>query len=110
MASFPGSKVHRPSRRKLGRGQHTQVPAAVITPSVVTSTVTLTFNVPVVVSGTIPTVSNTGTFVSQNVVSPTVVTQLWSTTQAAATFSLAANVPQITTTQGGGNVAFSTVF
>jgi hypothetical protein len=110
MASYPGAKVHRVGRRTLGRGQHVQVPSVVITPTVGTTVITLTFGVPVVISGTIPLVSNTGTFVSQSVVSSTVVTQTWSTSQAAATVSLVANTPQIRSYQGGGNAAFSITF
>lgn len=110
MASYPGAKVHRVGRRSLGRGQHVQVPSVIITPTVSTVTVTLTFSVPVVVSGVIPMTSNTGAFVSQTIVSSTVVTQTWSTSQAAATCALAANVPEIRTYQGGGNAAFSITF
>jgi hypothetical protein len=103
MASFPTAKVHRVSRRKLGKGQHVQLPPVTITATASTTTITLTFSQPVVVAGIIPLVSNTGTFVSQTVVSQTVVQQVWSTSQAAATWSIAGGVPQIATFQGGGN-------
>ena len=112
MASFPGSKIHRPSRRKLGRGQHTQVPAAVITPTITSSVLTLTFNVPVVVSGTVPVTQSGGTnaFVSQAIVSPTVVTQTWSSSfSTSMVVAMAANPAQVQTVQGGGVAAFSTV-
>ncbi len=103
MASFPGSKVHRTSRRQLGKGQHIQLTPVTITATAATTTITLTFSVPVIVSGNIPLVSSTGTFVSQTIVSPTEVQQTWSTSQAAATWSIAGGVPEIATFQGGGN-------
>ncbi len=103
MASFPGSKVHRVSRRQLGKGQHVKIAPVTITATASTTTITLTFSVPVIISGNIPLVSSTGEFVSQTVVSPTVVQQVWSTSQAAATWSIAGGVPQIATFQGGGN-------
>jgi hypothetical protein len=111
MASYPGPKVHRVNRRKLGRGQYPPAPAATITVTDSTTTATLTFNVPVVVSGIIPlNVSGGLTFVSQTVVSPTVVTQVWSATLSAKTYSIPANTPQIRTFQGGGNAATAGTF
>jgi hypothetical protein len=112
MASFPGSKVHRVARLKLGRGQHTQVPAAVITPAFGSTTLTMTFNVPVVVSGQVPVTQTGGTnqFVSQAVVSPTVVTQIWSSAWSTSmTVAMAANPATVVTNQGGGVAAFSTL-
>ena len=109
--AYPGSKTHRSSRRRLGKGQHPQIPAAVLTPTFGTSTVTLTSSVPLVVSGTIPlTVTGTGagTFISQSIVSPTVVTQTWSTAfTTAMTVAMAANPANVQTAQGGGVAAFS---
>ncbi len=103
MASYPGTKVHRAKRTKLSKGQHVQLPPVTITATASTVTITLTFSVPVIISGNIPLVSSTGTFVSQTVTSPTTVQQVWSTSQAAATWSIAGGVPQIATFQGGGN-------
>ena len=110
MASFPGSKVHRVNRRKLGRGQHVQAPNVAVTATVATTTITLTFSAPVVISGPIPVTSSAGNLVSQTVVSSTVVTQLWSTSQAAATWALAAAAPEIRTYQGGTNAAAGGTF
>lgn len=111
MASFPGAKVHRSSRRQLGRGQAVQAPAATVAGSASTVTVTLTFNVPVVVSGIIPlTHSGVQTLVSQTVISPTVVHQLYSATMAAATWAIAANPSTVRTMQGGGVAAASGTF
>ena len=111
MASFPGAKVHRVSRRRLGKGQMPTRPAASITPTVSTVTVTLTFNVPVIVSGPIPLVTSAGgPIVSQTVVSPTVVNVVFTGSQAAATVSLIPNCGVISTYQGGGNSGFSITF
>lgn len=103
MASYPGAKVHRPSRRKLGRGQHTQLPPATAVVTSTSDTATITFSVPVIVNGTISmNVSGGLTLVSQTQVSPTVVTQLFSGPLTTLTYSIAANDPSISTYQGGG--------
>jgi hypothetical protein len=110
MASYPSAKVHRVSRRKLGRGQHVQLPSVTITATVSTVTVTLTFSAAVVVSGKINYVGNSGAVLVQTQTSATVVTLTFAATQAAATYSIAANDPAIKTMQGGGNAAVSGTF
>ena len=110
MASYPGAKVHRPNRRKLGRGQTVQQPQATISATATTVTVTFTLSVPCVISGIVPVTTSNGAFVSQTVLSPTQFQQVFSLTQAAATVSIPNNCGQITTRQGGGNAAFSTTF
>jgi hypothetical protein len=111
MASFPGSKVHRVSRRRLGKGQSPQRTAVTLTPTVNVAVVTLTGNVPFIVSGPIPLLtSGGGPIVSQVQTSPTTVNVVFSSTQAAATVSLIANCGAIQTYQGGGNSAFSITF
>jgi len=101
--AYPGAKVHRINRRKLGRGQY---PASLGTTVVLTTTgttnLTMTFARPVVVTGIIPVTSPALTIVSQTVVSPTVVTQVWSASIAAATMTFPANAANVTTQQGGG--------
>lgn len=111
MATFPTAKKHRASRRKLGRGQHVQLPPATAVITSATDTATITFNVPVVVNGTIPmNVSGGLTLTSQTVVSPTVVTQLYSGALATKTYSIPANAPEIATMQGGGFAGASGTF
>lgn len=111
MATYPGPKVHRVARRKLGRGQYPTSPSVTITVTSTSMTATLTFSVPVVVSGTIPmTVSGGTTLTTQTQTSPTVVTMLFSATLATKTYALAANAPQIKTMQGGGNNSVSGTF
>lgn len=109
--AYPGAKVHRTNRRKLGRGQY---PSSLGTTAVLTNpsadVITITFARPVVVTGTIPLTSSTGVFVSQTVTSPTVVSQTWSTSQAAATVSLPNNPANVTTQQGGGVAGTSITF
>jgi hypothetical protein len=103
MATYPGPKVHRTNRRKLGRGQFAAGASVTCTLSVATVTLTLTFSGPVVVTGIIP-VSTSGaqTFVSQTLVSSTVVTQTWSATLVGATLTLPSIPANVSTYQGGG--------
>ena len=101
MASFPGSKVHRVSRRKLGRGQHVPRPVVTVTAAAATVTVTLTFSMPVIVSGTIKlNLSGSQTLVSQTITSSTVVTQVYSATVVGDTWSISSGAP-VATYQGG---------
>lgn len=99
---YPGSKVHRVNRRKLGRGQF---PATVSVTAAITSSgttnLTLTFSGPVVVTGTIPTTVATRTLVSQTIVSPTVVTQVWSGNVTGLAYTLPSNPANVSTYQGG---------
>ena len=111
MASYPGAKVHRVSRRKLGKGQHVHVPAATVTATAETTTVTLVFSVPVVVSGVIPlTIVGGSPLVSQTVVDSMTVTQVYTSTVATKAWSIAAGIPQVATFQGGGLAAASGTF
>lgn len=67
-----------------------------------TTTLTLTFSKPVNVAGTIPvTVVGGPTFVSQTVVSATVVTQTWSATLVGHTATLPSAAANVTSYQGG---------
>jgi hypothetical protein len=110
-ATFPTAKKHRTSTRKLGKGQHTQLPPATVLVTDSASTATLTFSVPIVVNGNIPmNVSGGLTLVTQTVVSPTVVTQLYSGALTTKTWSIPANTPQIATMQGGGFAGASGTF
>jgi hypothetical protein len=111
-AVYPGAKVHRVSRRHLGRGQSAQqangVTCVLTNPSA--DVITMTFNKQVTVSGIIPLTSSTGAFVSQTVTSSTVVTQTWSVSQAAATVTLPGNAANVASYQGGGVVGTSVTF
>lgn len=101
-ASYPTAKVHRPSRRKLGRGQYVQPPPVTVVLTSTADTATMTFSQPVVVNGTIAmTVSGGRTLVTQTVVSPTVVTQLFSGTLTTQTWSIPAGQQTVKTFQGG---------
>ena len=102
MASFPSPKVHRHDRRKLGRGQTVQQPAANLTFGGSGSTVTITTSIPVVVSDTIPvTYSGGRTITSQSVVSPTEIHQVLSGTITTQTYTYPGGTPEIRTSQGG---------
>ena len=108
--AFPGPKVHRASRRKLGKGQHPQPAQATCVITASTDDLILTFDVPVVVSGVIPVTTSSGTLVSQTIVSTTVVRQTFNASQAAATVSLASNPLNVNTYQGGGVAPFTATF
>lgn len=110
MASFPGAKVHRPSRRKLGRGQHTQLPSATVAATTATPDVTLTFSVPVIVSGT-PNFTVTGlTILSWTQPTPTTVHLVMSGATTGLTYSYPANDPNVSTFQGGAEAGTSGTF
>ncbi len=110
MASFPGAKTHRESRRKLGRGQTIQQPGANISATASTVTVTFTLDRPCVIDGIVPVTTSSGVFVSQHITSSTQFEQVYTLTQAAATISIDLNCGAIRTFQGGGNNAFSKTF
>lgn len=109
--AYPTAKVHRSSRRKLGKGQYPSagvVLVALSNPSA--DIVRLTFSLPVVVTGTIPTSTTSGTFVSQAVTSATTVDQTFSASQAAATVSVPSNAANVATYQGGRVAGISVTF
>jgi hypothetical protein len=109
--AYPGAKVHRVKRNKLGRGQFPQSLGTTVTLTTTGSTnLTMTFARPVIVSGTIPVTSAGLTIVSQTIVSPTVVTQVWSASIAAATMVFPGNAANVTTQQGGGVAGTSITF
>jgi hypothetical protein len=111
MATYPGPKVHRTNRRKLGRGQYPQQPSvSVVLTNPSTNVVELTFGVPVSVSGIIPVNTSTGILVSQQVSNSTTVLQTYNTSQAAATVSIAANAANVASYLGGGVSATSITF
>jgi hypothetical protein len=100
--SYPGPKVHRVNRRKLGRGQFaTATGVNVVVTSTGTTNVTLTFSRPVVVTGIIPVTVATRTLVSQTVVSQTVVTQVWSAAVTGLAYAVPAGAANVLTNQGG---------
>lgn len=101
----------RRNRRSLGRGQF---PAATAVTCVVSSTgttnVTLTFNLPVVVAGTINNTVATRTLVSQTQTAPNIVTQVWNGTVATLAYALPANARNVRSTLGGPVVGISGTF
>lgn len=102
MAQFTTNPVHRRNRRKLSRTSNaTAANANVAVTSTGTTNATLTFDRPVVVTGTIGMTVATLTLVSQAVVSPTVVTQVWSGNVATHAYAVPAGDPNVATYQGG---------
>lgn len=111
MAVYPTAKVHRVSRRRLGRGQYpTGLGATVALTTTGTTNLTMTFSKPVVVTGIIPTTSAGLTIVSQTVVSATVVTQVWSASIAAATVVFPPNAANVSPSTGGGVAGVTVTF
>lgn len=101
MASYPGAKVHRSSRRKLGRGQSVQRQGASVTATAATTTVSLSFSVPVVVSGIIDLgLGDTVTLVSQTQTDAQTVVQIYSATCVGLAWSVDQTAP-VATKQGG---------
>lgn len=111
MASYPGSKVHRVSRRKLGRGQFVQMPPVNVYVTSATDTATLTFSAPVVLSGT-PNLNISGgiTEISSDQLNALTATITCSGTLSGATYSLEGADPSIKTFQGGPNNAATGTF
>ena len=82
-----------------GNTCHGRLP--LVTASASTVTVTLTFSLPVIVSGNIPlNLSGSQTLVSQTITSATVVTQVYSATVVGDTWSIGSGAP-VATYQGG---------
>lgn len=111
MAVYPTSKVHRVSRRKLGRGQFPPIAPIALTVTSTADTATFTSAVPLVISGTVPvTVAGGPTFVSQAIVTPYQFTQLFSAALATHTYSIPANAANIRSAQGGVTVGETGTF
>jgi hypothetical protein len=111
MASFPGAKIHRNSKTRLSRGQSFQQLPTQITLSATGMTVTITFSLPCVVRGNIDlNLSGGQTLVSQTVVNQFQIQQVYSAAVTGDTYSIPANIAEISTFQGGGNAAASGTF
>lgn len=109
--SFPGPKVHRRNRRKLGRGQ---LPASQTVGVTVSSTGTtnfrLTFARPVVVRGTIGTTVATKALVSQTQTSPVIVDQVWNGNVTGLAYTVPAQSPNVSGVTGGSNAGAAGTF
>ena len=111
MASYPSAKVHRSSRRKLGRGQHVQAPPVTATPVATVAVVVVTFSVPVVVSGNLNlNLSAPDALLSQVVNSPTQLTQTYTATVVGKSWTISPSDPSIKTFQGGALAPASGTF
>jgi hypothetical protein len=95
----------------MGRHQFpTNLNITVVASSTGTTNVTLTFSRPVVVTGNIGVTVATLTLVSQTVVSPTVVTQVWSGNVTTHAYAVPSNDPHVSSYQGGALVGTSGTF
>lgn len=107
MSGFPTPKVHRPSRRKLGRGQYPQISAGQVVAVPSASTIVLTFSEPVVVSGIIDlhlaiTPGPAPAFASQDVLSTTSVRLTYGGAVAGCDYSFTGESEPVRTYAGGG--------
>lgn len=94
--------IRRRDRRKLGKDQYpTQSAVTVIVSSSGTTNMTLTFSRPVVVTGTIGTTVAGLTLVSQTVVSPITVSQVWSGNVATKAWTVPGDSTVVATATGG---------
>lgn len=101
MASFPGPKTKRANRRKLGRGQHVQVPGFTVAVTTTTPTVHLVFSAPVIVNGDIPVAVVGLTRVSQTIIDSTHVDVLMSGPTTGLDWTFPSGDPSTVTAQGG---------
>jgi hypothetical protein len=102
MASFPTSKVHRVSRRKLGRGQSVPVMPVVATITAVGSVAHVAFSSPVVVNGPLPlAVAGGPTYESQVLSTPSLLLVTFSAALAAKTWVLTGGGDVVLSMQGG---------
>ena len=103
-------KINRRNRRQLDPSLPKPQVSAVVTPTVSTVTVTLTYNVPVVVVGTPAFSVATVTVNSFTVISPTVVHLTLSATGAGKAWVQAADDPNVRTYTGGKVAAAAGTF
>lgn len=101
--AYPGPKVHRPSRRKLGRGQYPTQAAATVAITVVSADVAgVTFNEPMVISGPITLNVAGKTVVSQAIISSTLVQITYNGALTGLAWTFPSLQPNVATPQGGG--------
>lgn len=108
--AFPTKNPHRRDRRKLGRGQQIVIGGVTTVVTGASNTATITFSGPVNVSGPIGLTVATLTPVTQTIVSPTVVTILFSGTVATHAWTLPTPVPNVSNYQGGVAIGGSGTF
>lgn len=102
MASVLANKPHRRNRRKLGRGQTSAIQSVTATvTSTGTTNATVTYSRPVVVRGAPALAVATRTQVSHTQTSPTTVSVTMSGNVTTLAYTLTANDPNVTPSQGG---------
>lgn len=101
---------HKRNQRRLGRGQYPLLAPVTITATGSGSTASLTFSKPVVVSGALPLTVGTLTFVSQNIVSPTLTVVTMSAAVTGLAYALPAGTPNVRGFQGEENAALAGTF
>lgn len=100
--SFPAAKTLRRNRRKLGKWQQTAVPPIIgVLTSPTAAVIRITFDRPVNVTGNLAVTIPGRTFVSQSIISPTVIQQTFSGTVTTRTYTWATFDPAISDAFGG---------
>ena len=108
--AFPGPKVHRVNRRKLGRGQYPPIPSTSVTAVTATPQVTLNFGSPVIVSAQ-PGLTVTGlTILSYAQTDPYTVNVIMSGATTGLAWSFDNSNGAVRTFQGGGVASASGSF
>jgi hypothetical protein len=99
--AYPGPKVHRVSRRKLGRGQYPNSVQVTVTAATTTPNVTLTFSSPVVFRNANGFAISGQTIVSASQTSPTTVEIVMSGTTTSAAYTFNGSSGGISSASGG---------
>jgi hypothetical protein len=101
MATFPTPKVHRVSRRKLGRAQYPPVQAAMVTATTATPDVTLTFSSAVIANAVPPFTVAGLTILSWTQPTDLTIALVMSGVTTAQAWQYTANSTAVLTRQGG---------
>lgn len=99
--AYPGPKVHRANRRKLGRGQYPAAGDVVVSVAGSASTAVLTFSAPVSFYGVLTMTVATRTFVGQVVNTPTQATLTFNGAVTGLAWSIPGNQNAVRTFTGG---------
>lgn len=102
MSTFPTPKVHRVPRNKLGRNQHIQVMAVTAVVTTLGAVATITFNTPVVVTGSLDIHPVGLTLVSQIQLTPTVFALTYGGDVSVVEYSgIPPGYPKVVSAKGG---------
>lgn len=111
MPTLRSNIVHRRSRTRLGRGQVPPLDAVtVVVTSTGTTNATLTYSRPVVKRGNPALSVATRTIVSSTLTAPNIISCVLSGNATALAYTVAANDPNVSPSQGGATAGASGTF